>query len=65
MGGRPPDPAAYTRLLKSAYQAIKTVDPGAYIISAGLAPTTRWDEVAMPDTIFIQGMYSAGAAPYF
>lgn len=64
-GGRPPDPAEYTRMLKTAYQAIKAVDPNAYVISAGLAPTTRWDKVAVPDTVFIQGMYDAGAGPYF
>lgn len=64
-GSRPPNPAEYTQLLRLAYQAIKAVDPNAYVISAGLAPTTRWDHVAMPDTVFIQGMYDAGAAPYF
>jgi hypothetical protein len=64
-GGRPPDPTGYTRLLKMAYQAIKAVDPNAYVISAGMAPTTRWDDVAMPDTVYIQGMYDADAAPYF
>ncbi len=64
-GGNPPDPAEYTRLLKVAYQAIKKADPNAYVISAGLAPTTRYDNVAVPDTIYLQGMYDAGAAPYF
>jgi hypothetical protein len=64
-GNRPPNPAEYAELLKLAYQSIKSVDPGAYIISAGLAPTTRWDDVAVPDTFFIQAMYDAGAAPYF
>jgi hypothetical protein len=64
-GDRPPNPAEYTELLKVAYQTIKAVDPDADIISAGLAPTTRSDQVAMPDTVFIQGMYDAGAAPYF
>jgi hypothetical protein len=64
-GNRSPNPAEYTQLLKVAYQAIKAADPQAYVISAGLAPTTRWDQIAMPDTIFIQGMYDAGAAPYF
>ncbi len=64
-GNRPPNPAEYTELLKVAYQTIKAIDPKAYVISAGLAPTTRWDKVAMPDTVFIQGMYDAGAAPYF
>jgi hypothetical protein len=64
-GDRSPDPVEYTELLKVAYQTIKSVDPDAYVISAGLAPTSRWDDVAMPDTLFIQGMYDAGAAPYF
>lgn len=64
-GNRPPNPVEYTELLKLAYQTIKAIDPNAYVISAGLAPTTRWDDQAMPDTVFIQGMYDAGAAPYF
>jgi hypothetical protein len=64
-GGRPPNPTEYTEMLKMAYQTIKAIDPDATVISAGLAPTTRWDDVAMPDTVFIQGMYDAGAAPHF
>ncbi len=64
-GGRPPNPAEYAEMLKMAYQTVKAIDPDATVISAGLAPTTRWDDVAMPDTVFIQGMYDAGAAPYF
>jgi hypothetical protein len=64
-GGRPPNPAEYTEMLKMAYQTVKAIDPDATVISAGLAPTTRWDDVAMPDTVFIQGMYDAGAAPHF
>ncbi len=64
-GNRPPSPAEYTELLKVAYQAIKVVDPNAWVITAGLAPTSRDDTVAMPDTKFVQGMYDAGADPYF
>ena len=64
-GGHPPNPIEYTELLKVAYQSIKAADPNAYVISAGLAPTTRYDDVAWPDTIFIQAMYEAGAAAYF
>lgn len=64
-GGRPPNPAEYTEMLKVAYQAIKAVDPEAIVISAGLAPTSRWDDVAMSDLEFLRGMYEAGAAPYF
>lgn len=64
-GNRPPDPAGYVELLKVGYRAVKDADPGAIVISAGLAPTTRHDAEAMPDTYFIQAMYDAGAAPYF
>jgi hypothetical protein len=64
-GGQPPDPEAYVRLLKTGYEAIKQADPDAIVISAGLAPTTRWDNVAMPDTEYLRRMYKAGAKPYF
>ncbi|HET6444790.1 MAG TPA: hypothetical protein VFI27_09460 [candidate division Zixibacteria bacterium] len=64
-GDRPPDPAEYTKLLKICYQAIKVVDPGAIVISAGLAPTGTGLPIAIPDTEFLQGMYDAGAADYF
>ncbi|HID63849.1 MAG TPA: hypothetical protein EYP49_14095 [Anaerolineae bacterium] len=64
-GGRPPNPAEYTALLKVAYQAVKQADPNAMVISAGLSPTSRWDDQAMPDEEFLKGMYAAGAKPYF
>jgi polysaccharide biosynthesis protein PslG len=64
-GGMAPDPAGYVALLKVGYEAIKRADPGAIVISAGLAPTTRWDRVAMPDTEYLSRMYAAGARPYF
>lgn len=64
-GGQPPDPAAYTELLRVCYQAIKAADPQAIVISAGLAPTGTGLPAAMPDTEFLQAMYDAGAAAYF
>lgn len=64
-GNRPPSPAEYVELLKIGYKAVKEADPEAIVISAGMAPTTRNDQVAMPDLYFTQGMYDAGAAPYF
>jgi LysM repeat protein len=64
-GNKAPNPAAYTKMLKLAYNAINSVDPNALVFSAGLAPTTRWDNTAMPDTEFIKGMYNAGAKGYF
>jgi hypothetical protein len=64
-GNRPPNAAEYTEMLQATYQAIKAVDPYPIIISAGMAPTTRNDDVARPDTYYIQEMYDAGAQPYF
>lgn len=64
-GHRPPNPAEYVELLKVGYQAVKAADPQAIVISAGLAPTTRDDVEAIPDTYFLQGMYESGAAAYF
>jgi len=63
-GNRPPDPAGYVGLLKVCGEAIRAVDPNAVIISAGLAPTGNYDASAMPDEIFLQGMYDAGFQEY-
>ncbi len=63
--GGPPDPEGYVALLKVAYQTIKAVDPNALVITAGLSPTTRWDNVAMPDVEYFKRMYQAGAKSYF
>lgn len=64
-GNRPPNPVEYADLLKVGYQAVKAADPQAIVVSAGLAPTTRHDDQAMPDVYFVQGMYDAGAAAWF
>ncbi|MBN1874994.1 MAG: hypothetical protein JXA33_12250 [Anaerolineae bacterium] len=60
-----PDPAGYVALLRACYTGIKTADPEALVISAGLAPTGSGPPDAMPDTDYLVGMYEAGAAPYF
>lgn len=64
-GGQPPDPVAYTELLSACYQAIKSADPQAIVISAGLAPTGDQPPGAMPDADYLRAMYAAGAADYF
>jgi len=64
-GGRPPDPAAYTELLRRAYEAIKAADPEATVVSAGLASTNHQDDKAMDDRVFLETMYQAGAGAYF
>jgi hypothetical protein len=58
--GRPPDPAAYTALLCRAYATLKAADPGATVVSTGLAPTNGGDG-AMDDRLFLREMYKAGA----
>jgi hypothetical protein len=64
-GEQTPNPAEYTELLKVCYEGIKSADPEAIVISAGLAPTGTDSPAVMPDTKFLQGMYDAGAAAYF
>ncbi len=56
-----PDPAAYTAVLKTAYQAIKRVNPAMPVVSGGLfvSPTSGPDGVG--DTQFLSAMYAAGA----
>jgi hypothetical protein len=56
---RPPNAAEYVALLKASYAKIKSIDPNAMVVSAGLTPTTRNDNEATPDTIYIEKMYAA------
>lgn len=57
------NPARYTRLLKVAYAAVKSVDPDMPVIAAGLAPVMT--ETRTPQTYglraFLEGMYANGA----
>ena len=60
-----PNPATYTDMLKTAYTAIKIVDPDALVISGGLATTGNGSDTAYGDLTYLQGMYDAGAKGYF
>jgi hypothetical protein len=51
-----PDPAGYTRLLQSAYTAVKSADPGAAVVLGGLTGNNY---------SFLQGVYEAGGRNYF
>jgi hypothetical protein len=66
-GYRPPDPAAYTRLLKAAYTRAKEADAEVVVLTAGLAPTLAppGSEWGMNDLEFLQRMYDAGARGFF
>ena len=63
--GAVPNAAKYVELLKLCYQGIKTGDPKAIVISAGLAPTGTEPPIAIPHERFLREMYAAGAQPYF
>ena len=64
-GGEAVSAAAYTELLKVAHRAIKSANPQAVIITAALAPTAEDTVRNRNDILFLEDMYSAGAAPYF
>lgn len=64
-GGKPVDPKAYVELLKVAYAEIKRADPDAYVLSAPLAQTTERNQAHLNEVDFLDGMYRAGAKPYF
>ncbi|NOZ05511.1 MAG: hypothetical protein GXP41_04040 [Chloroflexi bacterium] len=66
-GDQPVDPSDYVRLLRIAYQRAKAVDPDIVILSAPLAITLESppDRQNMSDLDYLEGMYRAGAKPYF
>jgi hypothetical protein len=56
-----PNASEYTALLHAASDAIKQVDPGAQILTAGL-PKSR---LGIPLTTYVRQMIGAGALPFF
>ena len=64
-GTQPPDPAAYVRLLRIAYQRAKEADPSVIVLSAPLAQTLENSTTNESDVAYLDGMYAAGVKPYF
>lgn len=67
---RPPNPAEYAQLLKASYATIKSIDPNALVISAGMTPTTCCPDggQALPDMTYFARLYDAmgnNSAGYF
>jgi hypothetical protein len=58
--GRTPNASDYVTTLKTCAAQLKVADPGAIVISAGLAPTGTTSDQAIPDTLFLQQMFTAG-----
>ena len=58
-----PDPAAYVRLLRTVGARIKSVDPRAEVVTAGLPPSKLSDAIRLGK--FIRSMYRAGGKGSF
>ena len=57
--------ARYVELLRAAYNAIKSKDPGAVVVSGALTPT-GWNDgdTAIDDRVYLEQMYQSGLARY-
>ena len=64
-GNQRVDPAAYVVMLQTVGQAIREADETAYILSAGLAPTSLEEPYHMSDVAYLEAMYRAGARGAF
>jgi hypothetical protein len=66
-GYRPVDPVAYADLLRVVYPAAHAANPDVVVLAGALAPTLepRDSPAGLNDLDYLEGMYAAGAAPYF
>lgn len=66
-GQRPPDPAAYTALLKAVYASAHAKNPNIKVLAGALAPNLAPPGApdAMNDLAYLDQMYQAGAKDYF
>ncbi len=63
-GFRRPNPAEYAEMLRATYGRAKQANPAVQVLAGALAPTLGAPD-AMDDLSYLQGLYDAGAAPYF
>ncbi|HIE37574.1 MAG TPA: hypothetical protein EYP77_00615, partial [Anaerolineae bacterium] len=63
--GVEPNPAAYAERLRQTAEAIRAADPTARILLGSLAPTVEQGPENLSEVHFLEGLYAAGAAPYF
>lgn len=66
-GYRPVDPAAYSEMLETVYPVAKAANPELFILAGALAPTLEppGSPAGLNDLLYLEGMYQAGAAPFF
>jgi O-antigen ligase len=59
------DPAAYSRLLREGAIQIRSADPAALILVAGLAPTVERGPLNLNEAEYLRGMLAARADDFF
>jgi O-antigen ligase len=59
------DAVSYAALLREGYAQVKAADPVAYVLTAGLAPTTEEGPLNLNEVAFLRGLYAAGGRDYF
>jgi len=64
-GGSEANPTAYADLLARSASSIRSADPKALIVLAGLAPTVETGPQNLNEVLFLEQLYEAGAAEYF
>jgi hypothetical protein len=64
-GTTPTDPAAYVQILAGAYRGAHRADPNVIVVSAAPSQRTGGLGGTMEDVDWLNGLYNAGAAPYF
>ncbi len=59
--------STYVGILRAAYTSIKTADPSAFVVTAGLCPVSGTDPIIgnLAPTQYLTAMYAAGAEGYF
>jgi O-antigen ligase len=64
-GKGPVNAAEYAAILSAASTAIREADSTAVIVAAPLAPTVETGGMNLADSLFLEDLYQAGAAPFF
>ncbi len=59
------DPEGYAALLREGYIRIKSADPDAFVLTAGLAPTTERGPINLNEAEFLRRMLASGAVEFF
>ncbi len=63
-GGTPPDPRAYARLLRVAFETLKSIDDNIVVIAAPMAATLEDSPRALNELVYLERLYALGAGDW-